>query len=166
MNKIYNKVEFILEEYVKYSDETWHLRSTERIGGYGVNTCLRNGKFYYNNKEISLNQDPHSKTCGAYYKVADIVRMKDYSITEKILCEFTEYRLIPIQYVIGVLVYRNSMPKYFFHPKEEPNSYWGYQVEDVYFTTDIMEFRKELVRRFHGNIHFDDENRRIFANII
>lgn len=166
MDKIYNKVEFIVEEYTKYSDETWHLRSKERVGEYGISLCLRNGKFYYNNEEVSLNKDPNSKTCGAYYKVSDIVRMKDYVITEKRLCEFTEYRLRPIKYVIGVIVHRDTMPTYFFTPKAKANSYWGHSVEDVCFTKDIMELRKELIRRFKGNMHFDEKNRIEFANII
>lgn len=166
MNKIYNKVESIVEEYTKYSDGTWHLRSTERVTEHSVALSLRNGKFYHDNKEIELNKDPNSETCGAYYKVVDIVRPKDYLVTEKIICEFTEYRLEPIQYVIGVLVYRNSMPKYYFIPKKKTNTIWGFCINDCCFTQDIMELRKEIVRRFRGNIHFDEKNRRAFSEII
>ena len=158
--------EFIVEQYEKYADDTWHLRDTERIGEAGVNLSLKNGKFYYDGRETQLNFDPNHPTCGAYWKVKDIVRPEDPLITSKIICEFTAYYLRPITYVIGVLVYRNSMPKYFCHPKKEPTSWYGYNVGEVGYDKDIMKLRKWLVKKFKGNMYFDEKNWKIYQDFV
>ena len=160
------RIEFTLEKYEKYADNAWHLRGTENIGETGVNLSVRGGKFYYDGEETNLNTDPNNPTCGAYFKVTDIHREKDYAITDKILCEFTTHYRRPIVYVVGVLVYRNSMPSYFCHPKEEPSSFWGYNVSDVIFSKDIMQLRKWIIKKFKGNMYFDETNRKAFAELI
>ena len=163
------RTECIVEKYEKYADDTWHLRETERLSQYGINLHLRNGKFYdgYNGeREININTDPNNPNCGYYYKVVDIVREENCAITDKVLCEFTAYYPKPVTYIIGVLVYRNSMPKYFCHPKAIPSSRCGYNVSDVEFTEDIMKLRRWLIRKFKGNMYFDEKNRKAFADLL
>ena len=159
-------IEFTVEQYEKYADGAWHLREKENIGEKGLYLSLRNGKFYYDGRETSINTNPNHPTCGTYYKVTDIHREKDYAITDKVLCEFTAHYLKPIVFVIGVLVYRNSMPKYFCHPKKRPSSWYGYDVCDVHFTDNIMKLRKWMIRKFKGNMYFDETNRKVFAELI
>lgn len=161
-----NRVEFIMEEYRKYADGTWRLSNTERVPERGYSQCLKNGQYFFYGNPIQLNMSPDTPNCGAYFKVADIVREKDYSITDKVLCEFNAIYLRPIPYVIGVIVYRNSMPTYFCHPKARPSGTLGYPVWDCEFTEDIMQLRKWLIRKFKGNMYFDEKNRKAFAEII
>lgn len=161
-----NRVEFLIEEYRKTTDEKWVLRETRRVPERGYSEYLLNGQFYFYGKPIELNMSPDTPNCYSFFKVADILREKDYAITDKVLCEFQAYYLSPITYVIGVLVYRNSMPTYFCHPKKEPSSFWGYPVGECIFTKDIMALRKFLIQKFKGNMHFDERNRLEFANLI
>lgn len=161
-----NRIEFLMEEYRQYADGSWRLEKTERVPENGYSECLKNGQFFFYGRPIELNTSPDTPNCGAYFKVVDIVREEDYAITDKILCEFQAYYLSPITYVIGVLVFRNSMPTYFCHPKKEPSSLWGYPVGECIFTKDIMALRKFLIQKFKGNMHFDERNRLEFANLI
>ena len=161
-----NRVEFIMEEYLKLADDTWELHETRRVPERGYSQCLKNGQYFFYGKPMQLNMSPDTPNCGAYFKVTRIVREEDYAITDKVLCEFNAIYLRPIPYVIGVLVYRNSMPTYFCHPKAEPSGLYGYNVGDCEFTKDIMKLRKWLIRKFKGNMHFDEKNRKAFAEII
>lgn len=161
-----NRIEFLMEEYRQYADGSWRLEKTERVPENGYSQCLKNGQYFFYGQPMELNTSPDTPNCGAYFKVVDIVREEDYAITDKILCEFKAYYLKPITYVIGVIVYRNSMPTYFCHPNTKPNPTYGYPVHECHFTEDIMNLRKWLIRKFKGNMHFDEENRKVFAGII
>lgn len=161
-----NRVEFIMEEYRKLVDGTWELYKTDRVPERGYTQCLKNGQYFFYGTPCQLNMSPDTPDCYSYFKVADIVREKDYAITDKVLCEFNAIYLRPIPYVIGVIVNRNSMPTYFCHPKARPSSTLGYPVWDCEFTEDIMQLRKWLIRKFKGNMYFDEKNRKAFAEII